>query len=93
MYVNCNRLCCTSTGTYCRTPDDRIAVLVNRQEKLPNVSNGTGGDAGSTCVDLAHEHHLPERMKGLSLDTSTSNAGIREPASGKRRLSGSNLFT
>ena len=50
---------------------DRIAVLVtgSGQEKLKNVPDGTGGEAGPTAVDLVQEHHLPERMKGLSLDT------------------------
>ena len=46
---------------------DRIAVLVTGygKEKLMNDT----GDAGPTSVDLVHEHKLPERMKGLSLNT------------------------
>ena len=33
---------------------DRIAVLVIRygHEKLPIVSDGTGGDAGPSCIDF-----------------------------------------
>ena len=56
---------------------DRIAVLVigYRHDKLPNVSDGTGGETGPACIDLVREHHLLERMKGLSLDTSASNTG------------------
>ena len=74
---------------------DRIDVLFTGcgQEKLTKVSDGTGGEAGTTYVDLVQEHHLPERTTGLSLETSASNAGIREPVSGKRRLSRSNFLT
>ena len=74
---------------------DRTAVLVIRygQEKLPNVSYFRGGEAGSTCVDIVQEHHLPERMKGLSSGTSASNTWIHEPALGKRRLPRSNFVT
>ena len=52
---------------------DRIAVLVIGYglEKLPNVSDGTGGEAGPSCIAFVQEHHVPERMKGLSLDTSS----------------------
>ena len=33
---------------------DRITVLVigYGHEKLPNVSDGTGGEAGPSCIDL-----------------------------------------
>ena len=61
------------------------------QEKLPNVSGGRGGEAGPTCVDLVQEHY--KQMKGLSLDTSASKAGIREPVSEKSRPSRSNFLT
>ena len=44
----------------------------------------TQGRGSPTSVDLVQEHHLPERMTGLSLETSSSNAGIRAPVSGKR---------
>ena len=73
----------------------RIAVLVTGYDQgtLPTVSDGTEGEAGSTCVDLVQEHHLPERMKLLSLDTSASNTGVWELALGKGRLSRSNMFT
>ncbi len=74
---------------------DRIAVLVTGygHEKLPDVSDGSKREAGPSCIDLVQEQHLPERMKGLSLDISESNAGIRDPMSGKRRLSISNFLT
>ncbi len=54
---------------------DRISALVigYGHEKRPNVSDGTGGEAGSSCIDLVQEHHVPERMKGMSLDTLASN--------------------
>ena len=54
---------------------DRIAVLVTGygHEKLPNVSDGTGGDAGPSCIDFIRERHVPERMKVLSLNKSASN--------------------
>ena len=41
---------------------DRIAVLVTGygHEKLPNVFDGTGGEAGLSCIDLVQEHHVPE---------------------------------
>ena len=60
---------------------DRIAVLVtgNGQEKLlgvPKVPAGTGVEAARLCVDLFQEHNLTERIKGLSFDTTPSNAGI-----------------
>ena len=46
---------------------DRIAVLVigYGHEKLPNVSDGTGGETGPSCIDLVQEHHVPERFKGI----------------------------
>ena len=61
---------------------DRIAMLVigYRHEKLSDVSDGTGGEAGLSCIDLVQEHHLPERMKGMSLDTSASNTGTCLPS-------------
>ena len=54
---------------------DRIVVLVigYGEEKLPNVSDGTEGETGPSSIDLVQEHHVPERMKGVSLDTSASN--------------------
>ena len=57
---------------------DRIAVLVIRysHEKLPTVSDGTRREAGPSCIDFVLEHHVAERMKGLSLDTSASNTGL-----------------
>ena len=60
---------------------DRIAVLVigHGHEKLQNVSDGTKREAGSSCIDLGQERHLPERMKCLSLDTSASNTGTYLP--------------
>ncbi len=60
---------------------DRTAVLVigYGHEKLPNVSDGTEGEAGPSCIDLVQEQHLPERMKWLSLDTSASNTGTYLP--------------
>ena len=72
---------------------DRSAVLITGygQENLPNVSDGRGGEAGPTCVDLVQEHH--KQMKGLSPDTSASKARIREPVSWKRRPSRSNFLT
>ncbi len=61
---------------------DRIAVLVigYGHEKLPNVSDDTGGEAGPSCIDLIQEHHVPERMKGVSFDTSASNTGTCLPS-------------
>ncbi len=60
----------------------RIAVLVigYGHEKLPNVSDDTAGEAGPSCIDLVHEHHVPARMKVLSLDTSASNTGTCLPS-------------
>ena len=60
---------------------DRIAVLVigYGHEKLPNVSDGTGGEASPSCIDLVQEPHVPERMKLSSLDTSASNTGTCLP--------------
>ena len=49
-------------------------------EKLPNVSDGAGGEAGPSCIDLVQEYHVPERMKGISLDTSASNTGTCLPS-------------
>ena len=71
---------------------ERSAVLVTGydQDKLTNVSDGTGGEAGRICVDLVQEILLPERMKGLSVDTSASNTWIPDPASGQMTLSRSN---
>ena len=59
----------------CGRSMDQIVVLVigYGHEKLPDVSDGTGGEAGPSCIDLVQEHHVPERMKGMSLDTSASN--------------------
>ena len=57
---------------------DRIPVLGIRysHEKLPTVSDGTGGEAGPSCIDFVREHHVAERMKGLSLDTPAPNTGL-----------------
>ena len=61
---------------------DRIAVRViwYGHDKLPHVSDDTGGEAGPSCIDLIQEHHVPERMKGMSLDTSASNTGTCLPS-------------
>ena len=60
---------------------DRIAVLVIGfgHEKLPNVADGTAVEAGPSCIDFVQEHHVPKRMKGLSLDTLASNTGTYLP--------------
>ncbi len=54
---------------------DRISVLVigYGHEKLPSFADGTGGEASPSCIDLVQEHHVPERMKGMSPNTSASN--------------------
>ena len=49
-------------------------------EKLPNVSDGTGNEAGRKCIDLVQEPHVPERMKGLSVETSASNTWTYLPS-------------
>ena len=56
---------------------DRFAVMVIAygHDKLPNVCDGTD----PSCIDFVQEHHVPERMKVLSLDTSASNTGTRLP--------------
>ena len=61
---------------------DRIAVLVigYGHDQLPNVSDGTGGGAGPSCIDFVQQPHVPERMKVLSLDTSASNIGTCLPS-------------
>ena len=47
---------------------DPIAELVigYGQEKLPNVSDGTRGEAGPSYIDFVQEHHVPERMKVIT---------------------------
>ena len=60
---------------------DRIATLFigYGHEKLPNISDGTRGEAGPSCIDIVQEHHVPERMKGTLLNTSASNTGTCLP--------------
>ena len=50
---------------------DLIAVLVIwfGHEKLPKVSDGTGGEAGLSSIDLVQDNPVRERMKWISLDT------------------------
>ena len=61
---------------------DRITLLVigYGHEKLPNVSDGTGGEVGPSCIDFVQEHHVSKRMNVLSLDTSVSNTGTWLPS-------------
>ena len=61
---------------------DRIAVPIIGcgHEKLPNVSDDTGGEAGPSCIGFVQEHHVPEQIKVLSLDTSASNTGTCLPS-------------
>ena len=61
---------------------DQIAVLIigYGHDKLPNVSDGTGGDARPSCIDFVRERHVPTRMKVLSLNKSASNTGTCLPS-------------
>ncbi|XP_050704488.1 uncharacterized protein LOC126989930 [Eriocheir sinensis] len=65
--------------------EDRIAILVSGkgQEKLlgiPKIPAGTGAEIARVCIECIREHHLSDRIKGLSFDTTSSNTGIHAGA-------------
>lgn len=58
--------------------EDRIAILVsgNCQEKLvgiPKVTADTGAEMACVCLEYVQKHHLSERIRALSFDTTASN--------------------
>ena len=80
MSVLGSRLCCTGTGKCVRKSDVAdlwtgllCSSLGTAMRSFRTISDGTGGEAGPPCIDLVQEHHVPERMKGMSLDTLASN--------------------